>query len=162
MPFKTIYINIQIQDEPLTRTIIRNLPQAKLIYLNEKGVQQLPVASEENNNLYCQNTLLITKNKGKFLKPCPGTPEYICCLYKILNTGLNCNLGCSYCILQAYFNEPDIRVFVNLEEELENIGEFIDSQPEEIFRVGTGSRGILIDLFSPGDTQILSEELLPL
>ena len=59
--------------------------------------------------------------KGDFLKPCPGTKEYICCKYQILNIATNCPLDCSYCILQAYFNHPYLRVFVNIEEGLKEV-----------------------------------------
>jgi len=76
--------------------------------------------------------------KGEFLKPCPGTKEYICCGYQILNVGTNCPMDCSYCILQAYFNQPSLRFFVNMEDELERIGRIIDSHPEQTFRIGTG------------------------
>ncbi len=76
--------------------------------------------------------------KGAFLKPCPGTKEYICCKYQILNIGTNCPLDCSYCILQAYFNQPHLRIFVNIEEGLQDVLDIIDRRPNEIFRIGTG------------------------
>ncbi len=76
--------------------------------------------------------------KGELFKPCPGTRNYICCGYQILNGGTNCPLNCSYCILQSYFNKPSLRIFVNLENELPGILERIDANPEKIFRVGTG------------------------
>jgi spore photoproduct lyase len=85
-----------------------------------------------------KETLRLMAFKGEFLKPCPGTKEYICCGYQILNIGTNCPLNCSYCILQAYFNQPSLRVFVNLEHELNSIADYLDSQPEKIFRIGTG------------------------
>jgi spore photoproduct lyase len=85
-----------------------------------------------------KETLRLIDFKGEFLKPCPGTKGYICCGYQILNVGTNCPINCSYCILQAYFNKPSLRVFVNLEKELDNIGKFIDSHTERIFRIGTG------------------------
>jgi spore photoproduct lyase len=75
---------------------------------------------------------------GEFLKPCPGTKGYICCGYQILHVGTNCPMDCSYCILQAYFNQPSLRVFVNLEEKLRTIGPFLDSRRDRIFRIGTG------------------------
>ena len=75
---------------------------------------------------------------GALFKPCPGTKGYICCGYQILNIGTNCPLDCSYCILQSYFNQPYLRIFVNLERELDRIGQLIDSNPEKIFRIGTG------------------------
>jgi spore photoproduct lyase len=85
-----------------------------------------------------KTTLRLISFKGEFLKPCPGTNNYICCGYNILNIGTNCPLDCSYCILQAYFNKPSLRIFVNLESELIKIGEIIDKYPDKIFRIGTG------------------------
>jgi spore photoproduct lyase len=75
---------------------------------------------------------------GELLKPCPGTNGYICCGYQILNTGTNCPMDCSYCVLQAYVNQPSLRVYVNVEERLQEIGRIIDGQPQKVFRIGTG------------------------
>src|SRR5512136_3469961 len=72
-----------------------------------------------------KETLRFVSFPGQLLKPCPGTREYLCCGYQILNIGTNCPLDCSYCILQAYFNQPSLRVFVNLEEQLEAIGQVL-------------------------------------
>ncbi|MBW1668974.1 MAG: DNA photolyase [Deltaproteobacteria bacterium] len=85
-----------------------------------------------------KQTLELISFKGEFLKPCPGTKEYICCGYQILNIGTNCPLDCSYCILQAYFIENYMRIFVNLEAKLNVIAHIIDTQEENIFRIGTG------------------------
>ncbi len=85
-----------------------------------------------------KKTLRLIHFKGEFIKPCPGTKGYICCGYMILHVGNNCPLDCSYCILQTYFNQPSLRVFVNLQDELNRIGYIIDSHPEKIFRIGTG------------------------
>ncbi|MCF8144364.1 MAG: DNA photolyase [Deltaproteobacteria bacterium] len=86
-----------------------------------------------------KETLYLQCYKGDFLKPCPGTREYICCGYQILNLAANCPLDCSYCILQSYFaHQPFLRVFVNLEERLADMMDFIESQPGQIFRIGTG------------------------
>lgn len=85
-----------------------------------------------------KDTLHLLSYKGEFLKPCPGTREYICCGYQILNVATNCPINCSYCILQSYFNQPNLRVFVNLDEKIDQVLKEIDSKPECIFRVGTG------------------------
>ena len=95
--------------------------------------------AKENAPFYMgKDVLHFLPHKGEFLKPCPGTREYICCGYQILNVGTNCPLNCSYCILQYYFNNPHLRVHTNLEEEMPRLLETIDSQPDTIFRVGTG------------------------
>ena len=41
-------------------------------------------------------------------------------------------------ILQLYLNQPNLRVFVNLQQELKQILDIIDNNPNSVFRVGTG------------------------
>ena len=117
---------------------------SKLIETNKSKVEEWEETekgegAKENAPFYMgKDVLHFLPHKGEFLKPCPGTREYICCGYQILNVGTNCPLNCSYCILQYYFNNPHLRVHTNLEEEMPRLLETIDSQPDTIFRVGTG------------------------
>jgi len=84
-------------------------------------------------------TLLLMVHRGKFFKPCPGTAEsYRCCLYKILHLALGCSIGCRYCVLQGYLNNPFITQFVNLEDAFGELDEVLDGAPEDFFRIGTG------------------------
>jgi len=83
-----------------------------------------------------KQALYLTRNKGGFLKPCPGTREYLCCDYQILHTASFCTMDCSYCILQSYFHPPLLQFFVNREDlDRELSGLFNDAR---IARVGTG------------------------
>ena len=82
--------------------------------------------------------LLLTKNRGKFLKPCPGTKEYICCDYQVLNTGMNCPMDCVYCILQAYLNNPHLSFYVNIEDMLAELSEAFTRDTNLLRRIGTG------------------------
>jgi spore photoproduct lyase len=116
----------------LVRRILGKLPGVSLEKIKEmRQIEDIP--SDMGKHV-----LQLVKYKGDFLKPCPGTREYICCGYKILNIGTNCPLDCTYCILQSYFNTPNLRIFVNLEEELKKVLAEIDSNPQAIFRLGTG------------------------
>lgn len=103
----------------------------------QKTKDIVPTAVFDEQNMG-KDILNLLSFKGEFLKPCPGTREYICCGYQILNVATNCPIDCSYCILQSYFNQPNLRVFVNLEEKIDQILNEIDSKPELMFRVGTG------------------------
>lgn len=123
---------------------------------NVKGGK--PWAAPDESNLG-KDILHLLSFKGQFLKPCPGTREYICCGYQILNVATNCPLDCSYCILQSYFNKPNLRVFVNIEEEIENVLDVIDSNPNRVFRVGTGE---FTDSLAIDPITHLSDFLLPL
>ncbi|MDO5674680.1 MAG: DNA photolyase [bacterium] len=82
--------------------------------------------------------LLICRNRGAFFKPCPGTREYRCCDYQVLNIGMNCPMDCVYCILQSYLNNPWLSFFVNVEDLFAELEEKLAQEPQRIFRIGTG------------------------
>jgi spore photoproduct lyase len=83
-----------------------------------------------------KRTLLLTRNRGQFIKPCPGTREYQCCSYQILHWASYCPMDCVYCILQAYFHPPLLQIFVNQDDlwrELDNL-----FRAKRLKRIGTG------------------------
>ncbi len=103
-----------------------------------RQITEMDMDHDTNPSGMGKDTLHLISYKGEFLKPCPGTQKYICCGYQILNLSTNCPIDCSYCILQSYFNKPNLRVFVNLEEHLRQVLDKIDSNPSKLFRIGTG------------------------
>ncbi|SPD72659.1 conserved hypothetical protein [uncultured Desulfobacterium sp.] len=133
--------------EPAIRKIIVE-PDALRHDMTHRILQKLPETpvqnSTENADIKMteqdmgKETLHLLAYKGDFLKQCPGTRNYICCGYQILNLATNCPIECSYCILQSYFNQPDLRLFVNVEEGLVKVLDSIDKNPEKIYRIGTG------------------------
>lgn len=82
--------------------------------------------------------LFLSMNKGRFFKACPGTREYRCCNYYVLNTGMNCPIDCVYCILQAYLNNPWLSYYVNVDQMTAEIGTALSDNPDRKFRIGTG------------------------
>jgi spore photoproduct lyase len=76
--------------------------------------------------------LVLRKNKGAFVKECPGTRVYTCCGYKILHIGTFCIMDCSYCILQSYFHPPMLQLFMNHEDLFREL--------DKLFSLGTLSR----------------------
>ncbi|MDD3992174.1 MAG: DNA photolyase [Desulfobacterales bacterium] len=83
-----------------------------------------------------KRTLLLTANRGAWLRQCPGTRYYTCCNYQILHVGTFCTMDCAYCILQAYFHPPVLQYFLNREEMVLELDRRL-AQPE-IARIGTG------------------------
>ena len=80
--------------------------------------------------------LFLTRNKGAFIKDCPGTRVYTCCGYKILHIGTYCTMDCSYCILQSYFHPPVLQYFINHDDLLAELDRmFLE---KTVYRVGTG------------------------
>jgi len=84
------------------------------------------------------DVLEVVAFRGRFLKSCPGTRHYFCCGYRILHFGIQCTLDCTYCILQVYLNQPNLRLFGNTEDLLHELGEELRSHPGELYRIGTG------------------------
>ena len=134
LTIKKVFQDKEAATSSLTRRILAQLPAVPVQSVEGEGADEKLTSVESG-----KETLYLENYKGDFLKPCPGTREYICCGYQILNIAANCPLDCSYCILQSYFvHQPYLRVFVNLEEQLPGVLDLIESQPGRIFRVGTG------------------------
>lgn len=85
---------------------------------------------------FAKTVLYLTRNRGAFVRDCPGTSHYTCCGYRILHIGAFCTMDCAYCILQSYFHPPVLQYFVNhgdLFSALDRL--FVE---KTITRIGTG------------------------
>ncbi|MBN2333481.1 MAG: DNA photolyase [Deltaproteobacteria bacterium] len=119
---------------PYTEEILQRLPAAEVVTIGHPDQELF-----HELDFSPAKTLLLMVHRGKFFKPCPGTAEnYRCCLYQILHLGLGCSIGCSYCVLQGYLNNPFITQFVNLDDALRELDEVFSSHPDSFFRIGTG------------------------
>lgn len=96
------------------------------------------------------DTLEVVNFRGKFLKSCPGTRRYHCCGYRILHLGTQCSIDCTYCILQAYLNQPNLRLFGNLDEMFGELSDSFAENRSRLHRVGTGefTDSLLLDPFT--------------
>ncbi len=105
-----------------------------------------------------KTTLLLAVQKGPFWRPCPGTRDYICCGYQVLQVMVNCPMDCTYCVLQGYVNVPAITVFVNVEDLLEELEARWAESPDQVWRLGTGEFG---DSLALDGLMGLNELLIP-
>jgi spore photoproduct lyase len=133
-----VHVEPDCLDLPVTRNILARAGDIPVeVISNEKG--RIPLSGSFPYRLtQGKRHLLLTRNDGKFFKQCPGTKEYICCDYQVINTGMNCPMDCVYCILQAYLNNPYLSFFVNVEDMLQEITEAFSRTPERFWRIGTG------------------------
>ncbi|MGN1164589.1 MAG: SPL family radical SAM protein [Candidatus Ornithospirochaeta sp.] len=66
--------------------------------------------------------------------PCPVDGEKTrCCKLRTLDAVMQCAFGCSYCSIQAFYNENEIRIVSNLEEKLKNL-----EIGDDVWHIGTG------------------------
>jgi DNA repair photolyase len=135
MPLTKIYIDQEVVDSPQARSILSriHLPWEAVGHSREVFDN---VASADDPVRFGKQVLYLTRNKGAFVKDCPGTREYTCCGYRILHIGTYCTMDCTYCVLQSYFHPPVLQYFVNhgdLMDELQCL-----FQDNRLSRIGTG------------------------
>lgn len=135
MILKRLFVDAEVKDHPETERIRQelNLPTETV---DDPAQLYQWINSADDPIHRGKQVLFLTRNKGGFLKPCPGTRDYTCCDYQILHLASFCSMDCSYCILQSYFHPPLLQFFVNRED--------LDAELTDLFkkshinRVGTG------------------------
>jgi len=135
MSIQKLYIDQQVADLPQIGLIAERLGLTGEIVADAQTVYDA-VSAAADPVRQGKKVLFLTRNKGSFIKECPGTRAYTCCGYEILHIGSFCHMDCAYCILQSYFHPPVLQYFVNhndLFDELRTI--FATNQ---VHRIGTG------------------------
>lgn len=131
IPFEKILIQKKAFDYPVTKEILSRLPGIPF-----ETLEDLSFLKGQGTLVPSASVLLLAVQEGKFFKPCPCTPSHICCRYHFINLATNCTIGCSYCILQGYLNNPFLTIYVNLEDLYGELKEAL--VPDRFFRMGTG------------------------
>lgn len=133
-----VYVDEAVAQSELVRTLRDALPQTSF-----ETVSDVRALIESFNHLHqplthAKRHLLLTENKGQFLRKCPGSREALCCLYHVLEWASNCDMECSYCVLQTLLNNPLMVCFANVDEMLGEIDSVLDANPQSFYRIGTG------------------------
>jgi spore photoproduct lyase len=135
LPLLKLYIDHQVLNSPHVASIRSRIDVPVEIVQNAQEVFESILCSKDPVRK-AKTILFLTRNKGAFIRSCPGTRVYTCCGYQILHIGTFCTMDCSYCILQSYFHPPVLQYFVNhdgLFSELDHL--FLK---KKITRIGTG------------------------
>jgi len=165
LPVSDLYIDSDVVDFPEVRSIQARLDLPSVIIGKEQDLFKR-ITSADDPIQKAKQILFLTRNKGAFIKNCPGTTAYTCCGYQVLHIGTFCNMDCAYCILQSYYHPPVLRFFVNHNKmltEIDNVfsdnkikrigtGEFTDSL---IWESWTDLSGLLVPKFSRQSSAVL-------
>ena len=135
-----ILLEKEARDYPMTRRILARLPGVPVEVIEDRRVLAAPEHERARWLPEAKSTLLLAVQKGPFRRPCPGTKDYLCCGYQVLQVALNCPMDCSYCVLQGYVNVPAITIFVNLEDLLAELDAGWAADPDS--GLAPGHRGI--------------------
>lgn len=134
---RKIFLEESCRDLPYTREILARAGNTPVETIADRAMPQIAAEPYPRSLAKGKQHLLLCRNRGSFLKPCPGTREYRCCDYQVLNIGMNCPMDCVYCILQAYLNNPWISFFVNIDDLLAELNLALARQ-NRFLRIGTG------------------------
>ena len=136
-----IIVDKAVSEEPLTRQICSRFQDVPTYEVENYDWHKESSVNDPLKNPLSKGkkTLHLKYFQGKSIKACPGfSDNLVCCNYFTLDLIENCPFECTYCILQAFLNKPVITVHANLEEMLMQVRQRTSSQPETLFRIGTG------------------------
>ena len=133
-----LYIDDAVEHHPAVRTVRESLPAVPVSVVPDQVKVHEALAATKDPIAAGKRALFLTRNRGAFLKKCPGTKSYICCGYQILNIGTYCTMDCTYCVLQAYFHPPVLQYFVNQERLFEELDDIVRAKRPPFHRLGTG------------------------
>lgn len=114
-----------------------SIPQ-KVAYGDEKELQ-LIIDTLQQRNVVSKDVVILKPFLGRFYQVCPGSPDMICCRYRVVNTCFNCLYNCAYCYMHVYLNNYGIIQFINTDRLITELNDFINScSSSMVYRIGTG------------------------
>ncbi len=134
-PVSAVYIDRAAADAPLAARI-RSAVEAPCEIVEDAAAAHQAVTSAPDPAGAGKTVLFLTRNKGRFIRSCPGTRHYRCCGYQIIHVGTYCTMDCAYCILQAYFHPPVLQFFVNHDDLFRELDAALSQKA--VSRYGTG------------------------
>jgi spore photoproduct lyase len=133
-----IYIEKEAVDLPLARQVIKRCPGVPIEIVQSAKELIAALQKQRDDTVHGKKKLLLCRNRGRFLDACPGTQIYRCCGYAVLTPGAGCPLDCTYCVLQAYLNNPLITLYANQQDMLDELEAAPELVSGAIRRIGTG------------------------
>ena len=145
---KTIIIERDVAASKISKDIISTFKNAPVSIVDRVKLRK---------DKFKRDDLVIARQRGRFVKRCPGTPAYNCCQYHILNVGIGCETDCTYCFLHHYMNTPYI-IYANIDDLITEVDELCAKIPDKKLRIGTGE---FIDSIGFDQLTDLNKVLIP-
>jgi len=133
-----IYIEKGVEKLPLTKDILKRFPNVPSETAGHASEVYEKVKTERDQWVTGKKTIFLARDQGRSFKPFPEAEDYFSCDYHSLHLQEGCDMECSYCILQSYLTNPLLMIYVNIDEILENLQNFLNHHPDKFFRIGTG------------------------
>jgi len=140
IPERILIQQESLQDE-VTSEILKRLPGIETETIQASDIRSMEPGAGVQMQLEGRKTLVLIRYPGSFLKRCQGSGADMCCNYYTLSCVWNCDLECTYCVLQSYLSSRAIVVCTNFNDLLDEVRNTLTHSPNRIYRVGTGELG---------------------
>jgi len=153
-----IYIDAAVADRPLARRVRTRFPAVPCAVVEDPKTLLDRPGPERDPLTAGKRRLLVTRHKGRFVKPFPWSEGCLGYNYYVVNLATNCHYECTYCILQSYLNNPMMVLYANTDDLLAEVRARLAERPGQFHRMGTGE---LADSLALDDVTGYSLELVP-
>lgn len=160
-----IFVSKESQEDLLTKKVLSFFQKTPVTIVTQTSDPLVAAAGDDNRSLAAKlfslgkKRLFLTRYHGQWLKPCPGTPQHVCCNLWVLNPAEGCPADCTYCYLQDYLlANPTLKLFTNTADMLSAIAAKTKQDSTRRFRICTGE---LTDSLVWDPLINLSGELVP-
>jgi len=137
---KKIYIDRKVERDPFTRSILDKLPGIPVEVVGNLETIQQSLRLSFDPVGESKKVLFLTAQKS-FVRPCPCSPGAVSCGYWTIDLDINCPLDCSYCILQAYFEQQPLTIAINRQDLKNELIALFNNKRDRVLRIGTGELG---------------------
>ncbi len=154
-----VFVHKDSWEDRATHEMLQRLPDVTIRTVEDVDSLLPELQATSDYRTTGKRTLILTRNRGSFMKPCPGAGAEVCCNYTVINYALNCHMDCTYCVLQSFLNNPALTIYTNLDDLTREVGEKVLAEPQRTFRIGTGETA---DSLALDDITHYSNRLIPL
>lgn len=128
MMFKQIFIEKECIDSDYTQNILKRFKNTPLLTIDKIedvwGRVKKPYLQKRDNL-----SLFIGKKRGDLVRLAPDAYGVSGELHFYFIHAYNCIYECEYCYLQGYFNTPDIVLFINHDEIIQEMEKIVNQNP---------------------------------
>lgn len=141
--FKKIFVEKSVKESAYTQHIIRKINNTNITYIEciddiWGRVKKPYLQKRDNLNLF------IGEKKGSLVKEAPSAYGIGSEKHYYFVHAFNCIYECQYCYLQGYFNTPDIVLYVNHDEIIKQMQDYIDLNNDCWFHAGEYSDSLAL------------------
>jgi spore photoproduct lyase len=80
-----IVIEADLEESPIVRNVRRAFPTVPVTFVDDGAVLRSRLMASEDPLGEGKKRIFLTRNRGEFLKKCPGSDGQVCCNYFVIN-----------------------------------------------------------------------------